>query len=225
MVNSIENLNQNYSFPDQEIDKLEIERLDFEKFQRLIKKTKWYLIEDALQSPEKRRMLAQIFNVKVPSNTIEKDLVAKIADNEKYVDRLLGEEIDDKIEEAYDQIFQSFDKGELPIVTIDPAKFQNCLNGIRTTNRENTYDKQNKIVGTLGIKPFKAEERIVCQINLAPSEVIPRLTGRNAAYNGVVVLPSNIPPKNIMILSSPAGTFLDEIKLPKLMSEIKQKIN
>ena len=207
-------------------DKLGIERLDYDKFQQLVKKTKYSLIEDSLKSPEKRRMVSRVIGTNMSlTHQNDKNLVEKIVSNDVFLGKLLGDEIEDKIEEAYDQIYESYDRGDHPIITMDTDKISHNKEGIKADNIQGTYDGQSKIVGTIGIKPFKADQRVVCEVNVKPSELVPRLTGKDMNYNGVVFFPNYIPPEKIMVLSAPKGVFPEEIKLPKPLSELKNYIN
>ena len=132
------------------------------------------------------------------------------------------EEVEDKIYEGYENIYQAYNRGERPIRSIEPQFLSETSEQGMKSETLSTYDNQKVTAATLGTNPFKPEERAVLEIDLPPDQIQPRLTGTDGSYNNVVRLPDFIPPENIIVKSVPEGTFTREVQLPAPLSEVSK---
>ncbi len=200
----LSNKQEKYKFEDLDLDKLTIET------------EKQFLQDLSYCRAEDKPMLDLNFALinRLPLREFEEH----ISDNPKVQKYFYNINIDDKIEDAYQNIIENFNSNEKPIITVDFKYLQEILYGIKSNETQKTYDGQKIIAGTIGRPPLKSEERIVCRINnINPSDIVPRSTGKNAKefiFNGVVIFKKFIEPENIEIISMPKNLMPKNINLP-----------
>lgn len=131
------------------------------------------------------------------------------------------------IAEAYEEIVDSFNEGKKPTITSESEHLQSLMErGIRAEDLNN-YDNRQIIVGQIGRVPFKADERLVLEIDSGPEDIIPRDTGERYdefQFNGTVIFKDEeIPPERITLVSAPPEAELpEEVNLPIKLSELKK---
>lgn len=103
-------------------------------------------------------------------------------------------------EEAKEYIAELWKKGERPIVTV-PIQYSEALkSGIRA--HQTWIPGLEVIAATIGRRPYmpKDEERIEVEINgISLDRIIPRFTGPDKAFHGVVALQGPINPEEMTI--------------------------
>jgi hypothetical protein len=98
-------------------------------------------------------------------------------------------------EEAADLVEELLSRKIYPIVTV-PAEFWAAIQseGGLSEHKTSYLPDFKKIVGTLGVAPFKPEGRVVLEINCEPGDLEPRMTGKDTTYYGVVGYRKNFVP-------------------------------
>lgn len=115
--------------------------------------------------------------------------------------------------------------GEWPVMTM-PVDFyeDNMANGIPPLTKFDKLTKRGYSVtaATIGRQPFTPpdEQRVICRINPKGLRIVPRATGADKAFHGVVAIMDPIPTENIVAMgvSSPIEEVSKkfEIKEPPL---------
>ncbi|MCI5051244.1 MAG: hypothetical protein MRY57_02965 [Candidatus Pacebacteria bacterium] len=97
--------------------------------------------------------------------------------------------------EALNFIKEKYESGERPIVTV-PRKYVEYLKqGLKPYT---TWTGLPLIAATFGREPYNSEDRIQVEVTGIPLEqIMPRKTGENDAFCGVVILNPPIPPESI----------------------------
>jgi len=131
--------------------------------------------------------------------------------------------VEDRIYDGFVDIYNNYNRGELPKMTIHPSKLENKLErGINAADKQNTtYDGQKKVVGTIGEKLLdENNSRVVLEFDIPPENVMPRLT-RDGEYHNTIVFKEPIPPENITVISAPDGFFGKDVKPPVRLDQLK----
>lgn len=107
----------------------------------------------------------------------------------------------DNSEQAMTFIKELLEKGERPIVTV-PEKYSEALKtGLKP--KTSWIPGLEVIAATLGRSPHlpENEKRLLVKIkDISPEQIIPRFTGPDKKFHGVVVLDGPISPDSIEIL-------------------------
>jgi hypothetical protein len=149
------------------------------------------------------------------------------------LNKVLNDDVENSITDAYEQIELFINRGDFPIITVPARSIQDLIeNGISVDRKNKTYDNQKLIAGTIGRDPLSKADRFVCKIvNVKPNDIIPRSTGSSSSpfdfnFNGVIIFKHSIAPKNIEIISVPENLELpDKISLPVNAAELKKQID
>ena len=106
-------------------------------------------------------------------------------------------------EEAREYIGQLLERGESPIVTVPKQFEQELQNGLKP--HSSWLVNERIIAGTIGREPYlpsgEKEERIMVRIrgDIA-HQVVPRFTGPDKKFHGVVAFLGSIPKESIEIV-------------------------
>ena len=106
------------------------------------------------------------------------------------------------LEEAREYIHDLYESGERPVVTV-PQEYAEILS--QGLAAQTTWISDLKIIaGTFGRPPYmpEGEERKIIEISDIPLESIqPRMTGKEKAFQGVVILRGPIKPEAMRVLT------------------------
>lgn len=108
-------------------------------------------------------------------------------------------------EEVKDFIKERFTKGERPIVSIKPQYLDTVLSkGLRP--HKTWIPGVDIVAGTFGRPPFLPQEReprVLLRLNIDdPSVMLPRFTGPDQRFHGIVGISGPIPPEQIEVVGS-----------------------
>jgi hypothetical protein len=111
----------------------------------------------------------------------------------------------DEIREAREIIAEFITAGEIPKVSVPRQYLDSILReGLRA--RPTAYQKGVSLTaGTIGLPPYLPadEDRVVLEVNLPPTKIEPRFTGRGHAFQGVVVVRDGfVPPEYLRVLDA-----------------------
>jgi hypothetical protein len=98
------------------------------------------------------------------------------------------------IEEAREFIRERMEKnGDLPMVTVPAEYIDEARKGIKP---HTTWIYDSLIAGTLSRDPYLPDDspRVAFRVKTSPDEVVPRFTGPDKHFHGVVVFKRPIPP-------------------------------
>jgi len=105
-------------------------------------------------------------------------------------------------DEIGEYIHGLFEKGERPVVTVPVQYIDTLKKGLES--HTTWIFGFNAIAGTFGREPYlpEGEERVIVKINkIDETQVRPRFTGPQKAFQGVVILDGPIPPEAIEIIN------------------------
>lgn len=97
------------------------------------------------------------------------------------------EQIDiEDFDEAQEFISHEIASGHLPIISVPEQYVDAARKGLKAYT---TWIGEKYLVGTIGRDPYlpSGENRHFFQINIAPEQVVPRFTGADRHFHGVVV--------------------------------------
>jgi hypothetical protein len=101
-------------------------------------------------------------------------------------------------DEAQEIVYDLLAKGYKPTVTVPKEYIDALKNGLKA--HSTWIPGLEVIAGTLGREPYKAEDRVVVEVDsIDPRLVKPRFTGPDNAFHGVVTLEGPISPENLII--------------------------
>jgi len=90
--------------------------------------------------------------------------------------------------------------GAKPVITV-PKKYVEIVKERGLSEHPTWIPGTNRIVGTLGRKPYGGEDRVAFSVDVNPDEIEPRFTGPDVEFRGVVGFKiKHIPPENLHII-------------------------
>jgi hypothetical protein len=100
-------------------------------------------------------------------------------------EEITGIDIED-LKEAEEFIKNALEKGEFPIITVSEKYAEVAKNGIK---KHTTWAGEKIIAGTISRSPYlpEKEKRRIFRIKTAADQLIPRFTGQDKHFHGVVV--------------------------------------
>ena len=100
------------------------------------------------------------------------------------------------IEEAKEVIREALERGEYPIISVPVQYVDAVKKGIKP---HSTWIGEKIIAGTILREPYSPsnEERVFFRIKTTPDKVLPRFTGPDKKFYGVVVFKGPIEPDQI----------------------------
>lgn len=103
-------------------------------------------------------------------------------------------------EEALEQIHELYERGERPVVSVPEQFAQAAQNGL--SPHTTWIPGFDAIVGTFGREPYipNNERRVLLRLELDESQIEPRFTGPDKAFDGVVVIKGPVPKEKIVVL-------------------------
>ena len=106
----------------------------------------------------------------------------------------------DNYTEAEEALWNLFEQGMLPVVTVQKKYLNFLKKGLR---KSSSWIGENIIAGTIGRDPYlpSGEERVLVKIKVSsPEQLEPRLTGEDRKFHGVVAFRGPIEPEQLEIV-------------------------